>query len=64
MPVVTLVPKLWYGCDNSLGTSVITALEQVCQSLGTSVTTALEQVCQSLGTSVSKGDVMPDEQAL
>ena len=49
MPVVTLVPKLWYGCDNSLGTSV---------------TTALEQVCQSLGTSVSKGDVMPDEQAL
>ena len=29
--VVTLVPKLWYGCNNSLGTGVTTALEQVCQ---------------------------------
>ena len=27
--VATLVPKPWNGCDNSLGTSVTTALEQV-----------------------------------
>ena len=29
--VVTLVPKLWYGCYNRFGTSVSTALEQVFQ---------------------------------
>ena len=25
-PVVTAVPKLWYGCDNRLGTSVSIAV--------------------------------------